>query len=82
VSLLLWYPFAIKTHEGWSQGAPETRSHNYHGRFLYWFSFGLSAHRSHHLDQTLNWMDLRAHVSAAPGRRSLLPSPLRDIRTE
>ncbi|MES1210120.1 MAG: fatty acid desaturase [Pseudomonadota bacterium] len=80
VSVLLWYPFAIKTHEGWSRGAPETRSHNYHGPFLYWFSLGLSVHRAHHLDQKLSWRSLRAHVSAAPGRRGLLPSPMRDIR--
>jgi fatty acid desaturase len=41
VSLLLWYPFAVQTHEGFSTGAAEMRSHNYYGRFKYWFSLGL-----------------------------------------
>jgi len=66
VSLLLWYPFAIKTHEGWSLGRPETRSHDYYGRFMYWFSAGLSLHRAHHLHPELTWLELRAHVQPAP----------------
>src|ERR1041385_5358337 len=37
VSLLLWYPFAVQTHEGFSTGAAALRSHNYYGRFMYWF---------------------------------------------
>ena len=48
-ALLLWYGFAIRTHEGYSTGTPQSRSHNYYGRALYWFSLGLSMHRLHHL---------------------------------
>jgi len=36
VSLLLWYPFAVQTHEGFSTGTMHLRSHNYYGRFMYW----------------------------------------------
>jgi fatty acid desaturase len=74
VSLLLWYPFAIKTHEGWSMGRPETRSHDYYGRFMYWFSAGLSLHRAHHLHPELTWLELREHVRPVPARpRRWLP---------
>ena len=59
VSWLLWHPFALKTHEGWSQGAPETRSHDYQARWLYWFSLGLSLHQAHHLHPQLTWRQLR-----------------------
>jgi fatty acid desaturase len=79
VSVLLWYPFAIRTHEGWSQGAPETRSHDYYGRFLYWFSLGLSLHRVHHLRPQLTWLELRTHVRSAPGGRTWL-TLARDVR--
>ncbi len=61
-SLLLWYCFAIKTHEGYSTGSPETRSHNYDGRFLYWISFGLSMHRLHHMQPRLAWLQMRGNV--------------------
>jgi beta-carotene hydroxylase len=57
-SMLLWYWFAIKTHEGYLTGAPETRSHNYQSRFLYWFSFGLSMHRLHHMKPRLAWLQM------------------------
>jgi fatty acid desaturase len=57
-SFLLWYWFAIKTHEGYSTGAPETRSHNYDGRLLYWLSFGLSMHRLHHMKPRLAWLQM------------------------
>jgi beta-carotene hydroxylase len=77
VSLLLWYPFAIKTHEGWSLGAPETRSHDYYGRAAYWFSFGLSMHRAHHLLPALTWLQLRRHVKSNPARRPWRPA--RDV---
>lgn len=80
VSLLLWYPFAVQTHEGFSTGAAEARSHNYYGRFMYWFSLGLSMHREHHLQPKLSWIELRPYVEAAPsGRWWLLP---RDIRLD
>jgi len=67
VSLLLWYAFAYKTHEGYSTGAAASRSHNYYGRMIYWFSLGLSMHRAHHLDPKLSWLELKEHVEAAPG---------------
>jgi len=57
-SLLLWYCFAIKTHEGYSTGALETRSHNYDSRLLYWLSFGLSMHRLHHMEPRLAWLQM------------------------
>jgi omega-6 fatty acid desaturase (delta-12 desaturase) len=72
VSVLLWYPFAIKTHEGWSTGAPEARSHDYYGHLLYWFSLGLSVHRVHHMRPQLTWLELRNLVPSRPagaGRR-------------
>jgi fatty acid desaturase len=67
LSVFLWYPFAVKTHEGFSLGTPEERSHNYYGRFAYWFSLGLSMHRAHHLHPRLAWIQLRDHVEEAPG---------------
>ncbi len=67
VSLLLWYAFAYETHEGYSTGAAASRSHNYYGRMIYWFSLGLSMHRAHHLDPKLSWLDLKEHVESAPG---------------
>ncbi|MGH7562877.1 MAG: hypothetical protein ACREK5_00425, partial [Gemmatimonadota bacterium] len=36
VSILLWYPFALKTHEGHSVGPSSTRSHDYYGHLMYW----------------------------------------------
>jgi fatty acid desaturase len=66
VSLLLWYPFAVQTHEGFSTGSPIERSHNYYGRLMYWFSLGLSMHRVHHLQPGLSWIELRAFVQPAP----------------
>ncbi len=80
-STLLWYVFALKTHEGFSTGTPESRSHNYYGRLMYWFSFGLSMHRAHHLEPQRTWLDLRSHVGDAPdGRRRWLPR--RDVRLD
>jgi fatty acid desaturase len=78
VSLLLWYPFAVQTHEGFSTGAPEERSHNYYGRFMYWFSLGLSVHREHHLQPKLSWIELRPYVKESPGGHWWLPQ--RDMR--
>ena len=59
VSWLLWHPFAIGTHAGWSLGAPETRSHDYPSRLLYWLSCGLSLHQQHHLHPERAWRALR-----------------------
>ena len=81
VSVLLWYPFAVQTHEGFSTGPSYERSHNYYGRFMYWFSLGLSMHRQHHLQPKLSWIELRPFVETAPpGVASWRPQ--RDIRLE
>jgi beta-carotene hydroxylase len=66
VSVLLWYPFAVQTHEGFSTGPAVERSHNYYGRFMYWFSLGLSMHRVHHLQPKLAWIELRPFVVSTP----------------
>jgi len=82
VSLLLWYPFAFKTHEGFSTGSAESRSHSYYGSFMYWFSFGLSMHREHHMEPWLAWIELHPFIQPAPAgswRRFL---PWRDIRPD
>ncbi|HEV2833997.1 MAG TPA: fatty acid desaturase [Pyrinomonadaceae bacterium] len=78
VSLLLWYPFAVQTHEGFSTDALELRSHNYYGKFMYWFSLGLSMHREHHLQPKLSWIELRPYVQSAPSGSGWWPQ--RDIR--
>ena len=80
VSLLLWYPFAVQTHEGFSTGTAAARSHNYYGQFMYWFSLGLSMHREHHLQPKLSWIELRPYVQAAPHRRWWWPQ--RDIKLD
>jgi len=81
VSLLLWYPFAFKTHEGFSTGSADSRSHNYYGRFMYWLSFGLSMHRTHHMRPYLTWIELLPFVERKPTRAvSLIPQ--RDIRID
>jgi fatty acid desaturase len=61
-SFLLWYPFAVKTHEGHSTGHEETRSHDYYGSFLYWLTLGLSMHRAHHMHPQLGWLQLKPFV--------------------
>jgi fatty acid desaturase len=83
VSVLLWYPFAVQTHAGFSTGPAELRSHNYYGRFMYWFSLGLAMHREHHRQPKLSWLELKEYVEDAPavsGKLRLLPR--RDIRLE
>ena len=83
VSVLLWYPFAVQTHEGFSTGAAELRSHNYYGRFMYWFSMGLAMHREHHLQPKLSWIELKEYVEDAPAvSGKLLFLPRRDIQLE
>lgn len=81
VSLLLWYPFAVQTHEGFSTGTADSRSHNYYGLFMYWFSLGLSMHRVHHRQPKLSWIELRPFVEPVPKG---LPRwrPQRDIQTQ
>jgi len=75
VSHVLWYPFAYYTHEGYSVGDQEERSHNYYGWGMYWFSFGLSMHRVHHQHQQLAWMEMMPFVRPNPNGwpRALLP---------
>lgn len=67
VSIMLWYWFAVKTHEGFSMGPQEERSHNYYGKLMYWFTLGLSMHRAHHLYQHLSWIELLPYVEDHPG---------------
>ncbi len=78
VSILLWYPFAYKTHEGFSTRSVESSSHNYYGWLTYWFSLGLSMHRAHHMHPQLSWIELKDYVEEAPSGRWFLPQ--RDIR--
>lgn len=66
VCLLLWYPFALRTHEGFSQGTSEARSHNYYGRIAFWFSLGLGMHRAHHQQPGLAWIQLLPLVERGP----------------
>jgi fatty acid desaturase len=63
-SLVLWYLFAIKTHEGYYRGMAAGRSHNYYGKFMYWLSFGLSMHRTHHLKPQLAWLQMASEVQS------------------
>ena len=65
-SHLLWWTFAIKTHEGYSTEEHEKRSHNYLGAFWYWFSLGLSMHREHHLNQENHGSSYEALLSPPP----------------
>ena len=58
----LWIPFAMKTHEGYSTGTAEERSHNYYGYLPFFFSFGLSLHRVHHLKPKLSWLEMLPYV--------------------
>ena len=80
VSVLLWVPFALKTHEGHSVGASETRSHNYYGHLMYWFSLGLSMHRVHHEKPQLSWVELKSFVQPAPQGSLGGLIPRRDIK--
>jgi beta-carotene hydroxylase len=82
VSMLLWYPFAFKTHEGFSTGSAESRSHSYYGRFMYWFSLGLSLHREHHMKPALAWIELRQFVRGSPEQSWRRFLPHRDIRPD
>jgi fatty acid desaturase len=61
-SFVLWYFFAVKTHEGYSTGPAVTRSHNYYGRPLYWLTCGLSMHRLHHMQPGLAWLQMAGAV--------------------
>jgi fatty acid desaturase len=81
VSMLLWYPFAYKTHEGHSLGESEFRSHNYYGHVTYWFTLGLSMHRIHHEHPNLAWFEMHQFVEENPSGFWRL-SLDRDIRDE
>lgn len=80
VSVLLWVPFALKTHEGHSVGASETRSHDYYGHLMYWLSLGLSMHRVHHEKPQLSWIELESFVKPAPRGSWGGLIPRRDIK--
>ena len=81
VSLFLWYPFASMTHEGYSQGDAEYRSHNYYGVIVYWATLGLSMHRIHHMKPNLSWIEMRQYVEPDP-RGFWVMHPRRDRRVE
>ena len=81
VSVLLWYPFAARTHEGYSMASDVSRSHNYYGKFMYWFSLGLSMHRVHHMQPKLSWIELRPFVVSKPRGLSRW-WPQRDIQVQ
>jgi fatty acid desaturase len=80
VSVLLWVPFALKTHEGHSVGASETRSHDYYGHLMYWLSLGLSMHRVHHDKPQLSWIELSSFVRPVPPGSWGGLIPRRDIK--
>lgn len=83
VSLVLWYWFAVKTHEGLSLGASELRSHNYYGRLTFWMTLGLSLHRVHHEQPKLAWIETLPFVEEDPrGFWSRHLGIRRDIRSE
>jgi fatty acid desaturase len=63
-SLFLWYFFAIKTHEGYRRAMAAERSHNYYGTPLYWLTFGLSMHRTHHMKPQLGWLQMADEVKS------------------
>lgn len=77
-SYLLWYPFAMKTHEGYSTGDAMTRSHNYRGALAFWLSCGLSLHRAHHLWPSLGWLQMRELIEPCSWREAL--TFRRDVR--
>ncbi len=65
-SFILWYPFAVKTHEGHHVGDQRIRSHDYYGHFMYWATMGLSMHRAHHMHPQLGWLQLRKFIQKGP----------------
>jgi fatty acid desaturase len=65
-SFILWYPFAVKTHEGHHTGKQEFRSHDYYGNVMYWLTLGLSLHRAHHMYPHLGWLQLRPFIRKGP----------------
>ena len=57
-----------------STGAAATRSHDYYGQFMFWFSMGLSMHQAHHLHPGLAWIELKQFVRNNPkGGIQLIP---------
>jgi fatty acid desaturase len=79
-SLFLWYFFAIKTHEGYRRAMAVERSHNYYGKLLYWLTFGLSMHRTHHMKPQLGWLQMANEVE--PGTLAQRLRFARDIVVE
>ena len=81
VSVVLWYWFAVKTHEGFSLEDSESMSHNYYGRLTFWLTLGLSLHRVHHQHPKLAWIETLPFVEEDPrGFWSRHPGIRRDIR--
>jgi fatty acid desaturase len=81
VSILLWYPFASMTHEGYSLGDAQYKSHNYYGSVVFWATLGLSMHRIHHMKPYLSWIEQRQFVEPDPEGFWVL-TPRRDRRIE
>jgi beta-carotene hydroxylase len=81
VSMFLWYPFAAMTHEGYSLGDAQYKSHNYYGKVVYWATLGLSMHRIHHMKPYLSWIEQRQFVEPDP-RGFWVLHPRRDRRLE
>jgi fatty acid desaturase len=77
-SFILWFPFAILTHQGYSTGAAEERSHDYRGGVAYLLTFGLALHRVHHLKPNLGWLEMATYIQPVKWREAL--SFRRDIR--
>ncbi|MBI4820729.1 MAG: fatty acid desaturase [Deltaproteobacteria bacterium] len=78
-SILSWYPFGVLTHEGFSTGGPETRSHDFFGYPLFWITLGCSLHRAHHQNPRRSWLELLPMVRRAP--TATLGFLSRDIRS-
>jgi fatty acid desaturase len=75
-SCFLWYYFGVRMHEGFHEGPQIERSHNYFGRVAFWFSLGLSMHRTHHMNPTLSWVELLPYCKRYEGpwyRRIFFP---------
>jgi beta-carotene hydroxylase len=81
VSMFLWYPFASMTHEGYSLGEAQYRSHNYYGAVVFWATLGLSMHRIHHMKPYLSWIEQRQFVEPDPAGFWVF-KPRRDRRIE
>lgn len=65
-SIMLWYFFAVRTHDGYLTSSEEEMSHNYYGKLIFWLSVGLSMHRVHHMHPRLAWIEILPYVEKRP----------------